>query len=353
MASELATRFLVPEEYARWVALVEKSPDGSVYSLPEYLDTLCAVAGGQYGVLVAERGGKLQGGIALYERDSRMGTYVAPRRLLYYNGIALAPHETTYPSQRTSRQLQTLSALEHALAALPHARVRFKSRSTLGDARVFLSAHWSVQPTYTYVVDLDDLPTAWARVDKNQRRLVGRCVEQGVEMTMDDDFDPFYRLHEQTHERKGGPLYLPRDAFRLFVERLRERSMCRLYHARLPDGRVVASQLVLVSAHPVTHTVCCGADAEFLSLGASAFLRWKVFEDLAHAGYKANDLTDAELNPVTRFKSQLGGDLALCLEITRPDRWRWRTGEFVASMPRRAKSLASRVLHRGADGKRS
>ena len=353
MNIEVTTRFLAPAEYALWAELVAKSPDGSVYSLPEYLDALCAAAGGRHRVLVAECGGNILGGIALYERPSRFGFFVAPRRLLYYNGIVLRPHETKYPSQRTSQQLQTLSALSRALSRLPYARLRFNSRSTLHDARVFLSQHWSVQPIYTYVVDISDLPAAWARVDKNQRRLIGRCAEQGVVMTIDDDFDPFYRLHEQTHERKGGPLYLPRDAFRVFVERLRAKSMCRLYHARLPDGRVIASQLVLVSAHPVTHTACCGADAEFLNLGASAFLRWKVFEDLAHAGYQANDLTDAELNSVTHFKSQLGGDLALCLEVARPDQLGLRIGEFVGSIPVRVKRRLRRILRPNADGKRS
>ena len=353
MSTEITTRFLAPSEYAHWAELVAQSPGGSVYSLPEYLDALCAAAGGHHRVLIAERDGKILGGIALYERVSRSGPYVAPRRLLYYNGIALMPHETKYPSQRTSRQLQTLSALEQALSRLPYARLRFKNRSTLDDMRPFISRHWSVQPIYTYVVDLSDVETAWARVDKNQRRLIGRCTEQGLLVTMDDDFDPFYRLHEQTHDRKGGPLYLPLDAFRVFIERLRSKSLCRLYHARLPDGRVIASQLVLVSGHPVTHTVCCGADAEFLNLGASAFLRWKVFEDLAHAGYKANDLTDAELNPVTHFKSQLGGDLAPCFEVARPDHLRLRLGEFVASIPVRAKRRLLRVLRPQPGGKPS
>lgn len=352
MSTEVTTRFLAPEEYALWAELVAKSPDGSVYSLPEYLDVLCAAAGGHHRVLVAEHDGNILGGIALYERPSRFGPFVAPRRLLYYNGIVLMPHETKYPSHRTSQQLQTLSALEQALSRLSYARLRFKSRSTLYDQRVFLSQHWSVQPIYTYVVDISDLQIAWARVDKNQRRLIGRCTEQGVVMTRDNDFDPFYRLHEQTHARKGELLYLPRDAFRVFIERLNAKSLCRLYHARLPDGRVVASQLVLVSAHPVTYTVCCGADSEFLSLGASAFLRWKVFEDLAHTGYRANDLIDAELNPVTHFKSQLGGDLKLCLEVARPDHLRLRVGEFAASLPRRVKRRLVRILRPQPGGKR-
>lgn len=344
MSSEVTTRILARSEYPHWADLVAGSPDGSGYSLPQYLDALCDAAGGGYRVLVAERDGHIVGGIALYERPITFGSCVSPRLLLYYNGIVLMPHDTKYPSQRTFWHLQTLAALECALSHLHHARLRFKSRATLNDGRVFQSRGWSVETLYTYVVDISDLDAAWSRIDKNLRRLVGRCREQGVTTTVDSDFDAFYRLHLQTHVRKGAALYLPRDAFRTFIADLHAKGLCRLYHARLPDGRAIATQLVQVCRHPVTHTIAAGADAEFLNLGASAFLRWRVFEDLAALGYKANDLTDAELNPVTHFKSQLGGDLMMCLEISRPDHLFLRFGEQAASIPRRAKRHLLRVL---------
>ena len=350
MTAATTTRLLPPEDYPHWAAAVAASPDGSVYSLPDYLDSLCIATGGSFRVLVAEHDGRIAGGVALFERDSRWGTFVSPRRLLYYNGLVLVPHTSSSPGRVASWRLRTLDALERALAQLPHGRLRFKNRSTCTDLRTFQSRGWSVQPTYTYVVHIDDLPTAWARVDKNQRRLIARCTEQGLRLSNDDDFDAFHRLHLQTHERKGAPLYLPQENFLRFVETLRARNLCRLYHARLPNGRVAATQLVLTGPHPVSHTVCAGADAELLSLGAASFLRWRVLEDLAAAGYRANDLTDAELNSVTTFKSQLGGELSLCLEVSRPDHWRFRLGQLAASLPHRARHGVRRALQRSAAG---
>ena len=350
MATLPTTRILDPVDYPRWVAAVAASPDGSVYSLPAYLDALCTATGGRFRVLAAERDDHIVGGIALFECSNRCGVFVSPRRLLYYNGLVLVPHGSTCPGHSTSWRLQTLDALERGLASLRYGRLRFKSRPTCTDLRTFQSRGWMVQPTYTYVVDIGDLATAWTRVDKNHRRLIGRCTEQGLQLSMDDDFDAFHHLHLQTHERKGAPLYLPREAFRRFVETLRERNLGRLYHARLPDGRVAASQLVLTGPHPVSHTVCAGAEAELLSLGASAFLRWRALEDLAAAGYRANDLTDAELNPVTAFKSQLGGELSLCLEVSRADSTRFRVGEWATTLPQRARRGVRRALRRSPGG---
>jgi hypothetical protein len=344
VAAELNVRVLGEEDYPRWTALVAASPAGSVYSLPGYMEALCRATGARFRVMVAERDGRIVGGIALYERASRAGPYVHPRLLLYYNGIVLVPHDSKYPSQQTSWNLQTLAALERALAAERYSRLRFKNRAAISDIRVFAAKRWLVLPTYSYVVDLVDIEGAWARVDKNQRRLIGRCREQGLSIEVSADFDAFYRLHEETHVRKGASLYLPYDAFRAFFEELRSKHLCRLYHARMPDGRVAATQLVLTGDHPVTHTVSAASGAEFLNLGASAFLRWSVFEHLAKDGYKGNDLTDAALNPVTHFKSQLGGDLQVNFELARPDHVLWRLGDAAASASRLARGTARRLL---------
>jgi hypothetical protein len=85
--------------------------------------------------------------------------------------------------------------------------------------------------------------------------------------------------------------------------------------------------MVLTSEHPVTHSVCAGSVADALRSGASVFLRWKVCEELSGEGFSANDLTDAELNPVTRFKSQLGGDLVDSYILDGPPSMAWRVRE--------------------------
>jgi hypothetical protein len=126
-----------------------------------------------------------------------------------------------------------------------------------------------------------------------------------------------------------------------------------LYQARLPDGRVAATQLVLLGTHPVTHTVCAGAEPQWQKLGTTPYLRWKVFEDLAEAGYAGNDLTDAALNPVTRFKSQLGTELTMNLVVSRPDKWLYNYGRDLTRLIRRVNMyVRRRVPRRSQQGSR-
>ncbi len=334
MGEPLSVSFLAAPDHARWAAMVAAAPGGSPYATPEYLEALCEATGGTYRILCAERGGEIRGGVALYEERSRLGAFVSDRRLLFYNGIVLRASPSKYPSQRTARSTETLAALEAALAPLRYGSLRLKQRSPVADPRPFQRRGWTVSPAFTYVVSLGDLAAQWQRVEQNLRRLVDRCERAGVRLTEDDDFESFFRMHEQTHLRKGAPLYLPRDRFRRWFERLRSAGLARLFQARLPDGRSIAAQIVLAGAHPVTHTVAAAADAEHLALGANAFLRWRVFEALAKLGYAANDLTDATLDPVTHFKSQLGGDLETCWVLARPERLPWRVGAWALERAR-------------------
>jgi len=310
-------KYLKETEYEEWNDFVAKSPDGSIYSTPEYLDVLCGVTSANFKILAVTRNDEIFGGIALYERPSRFGTYVAPRLLLYYNGLVLKDFETKYPSKQTSRRLEIMAALEEHLSKAGYARIVIKNRSTLEDARVFKEKEWIVVPDYTYVAPIADLDNLWERVEQNLRRLINRCSSQGLQFSKEADFENLFRLHFNTHQRKGMSLYLPYDEFKKYFERLSSQGLCQLYHARLPEGRPIASQLVLLGSHPVSHTVCAGADKEFLNMGANAFLRLNVFKDLSSQGFIGNDLTDASLNPVTHFKSQLGADLKICFSFSR------------------------------------
>jgi GNAT acetyltransferase-like protein len=337
---------LAESDFGAWVRLVSESPDGSVYSLPEYLDVLCRAAGGRFHVLAVRHGGELVGGVALYERDSSFGPYVAPRRLLHYNGLVLRRFGTRYPSEQTARHLRAMAALAEALARRGYARATLSCQSSVLDVRALVAAGWTATPQYTYVVDIRDKERLWSRIEQNLRRLIRRCEREGIGVSEDDDFDAFYRLHEETMKRVGAERYLPAGAFHRYFDALRAAGLCRLFHARRPDGRVLASQLVLLGRGDLAHTVAAAADPELLQWGASAFLRWKAFVALAEAGFAGNDLTDASLNPVTHFKSQLGGDLRLGLSLDAPRAWRLRMGQEAATISRRALGIVGRVARR-------
>jgi hypothetical protein len=336
-------------QFDDWQALVATSPDGSIYYEPRYLDALCGSAGGRFRVIIARRGDDLLGGVALYERDSRCGAFVAPRLLLYYNGVVLRRWDTRYPSLQTSRDIAALDAMATTIGGLGYASVNLRCAASVQEARPWLAHGWRAAPSYSYVVPLTDLHAQWERVEQNLRRLVKRSAERdGLKFVENDDFDSFYRLHVATLARRGVGPYLPKDAFRSYFQRLHGAGVARLYHAVLEDDRCVASQLVLISANGTSHTVSAAGDPSAAQGGAQAFLRWRAFEALSALGCHSNDLTDASLNSVTHFKAQLGGQLALSLVLqsrqshcyrvsTAAERAYWRIRGFAGAALRRVR----------------
>lgn len=325
-AKHAHARELRETEYDSWRQLVAASDQGSAYALPEYLEVLCDATDARFRIVGVFVNDVLVGGVPLYERRSYAGTYVANRLLLHYNGIVLRLPPKKSPADQTAQTLTALTALEHHLASTSYARLHLHNRSTVSDLRPFLTRGWRVDLSYTYVVSLCNLSDQWQRVDSNFQRLIRRCEREAVTYREDTDFDALFRLHVQTHERKGAPVYLPEREFARYFERLHGLGLARLGHAYL-DRKPIASQLMLTGPHPVSHTVCAGADEQHLRMGASAFLRWHAFAALARDGFIANDLTDASLNPVTRFKSQLGGDLTPTWSIARADSLGFRLEE--------------------------
>lgn len=350
--SKLDVTMLRPEEFAQWEEFVGRSADGCIYAEAGYLDALATVTGAGFHIVGVRRAGALVGGVALYETHSALhGRHAGPRLLLYYHGPIFAPYEGAYPSQRTARDLEIRTALLDHLSSLRYDSVILKSRSTVQDVRTFMDRGWQASPSYTYVVPLTNLKEQWQRVDGNLRRLINRCTETDqLTFTDDEDFDSFFRLHALTLGRRKVPTYLPELAFRRFVERTRAAGLVRLQHARLPNGSAIASQLVLLGKHPVGHVACAGMDPAYSRLGATAFLRWRGFEALAALGYTGVDLTDAALNSVTHFKSQLGGTLETALVVRSPQSPRTRGTQAVERalrLPRAAAGRLRRALSRG------
>lgn len=324
MSGTITVHTLGDSEYSEWSELVAASPDGSIYATATYLDTLCVSAGGQFRILAVRKGDQILGGVPLYEQASTKGSFVGPRLLLYYLGPVLKRSESSYPSQQTAHSLAALGALVDEMSKLGYAKITLKGRHTISDVRAFLARGWSSWPSYSYVVPLHDLPGQWNRVEQNLRRLVDRCAEQNMTHTDDDDFESFLRLHKLTMTHHDAALYLPGAQFRRWFETLHKSGLCRLFHARMPGGESIAAQIVLLGDHPVSHTVSAAIDPEHRRLGAAAFLRWRTFEWLARHGKTGNDLTDAALNSVTHFKSQLGGELVTNLVLESPRTAQWR-----------------------------
>src|SRR5690349_24978744 len=116
MAAALTVGTLAESDYPRWEKFVAAAPGGSVYSLPGYLDALCTAAGGRFRLLAARQGEEIAGGVALYERDSRLGRYVSPRLPCISTGFSSGGTNTRFPPGRPGAVSRSLPASQRGMA---------------------------------------------------------------------------------------------------------------------------------------------------------------------------------------------------------------------------------------------
>lgn len=309
--------YLSENQFERWDRFVDASNQGSIYNQSFFLQALCAAADTQFRILTIWKGEEILGGVGLHFVKNRYGDRVHSRGLLYYNGLVLRNFDTKYPSSLTYRHIEIVQPLLKELDDKKYASIELTNRHTLTDLRPFIWDGWQVGLRYTYEVPIHDLDKLWDGAEQNIRRLIKRCDQAGMKLAANDDFETFYGFHLATCQRKGLSPYLPFERFKTLYDSLHARGCAQIFFAVLPDGKPVAAQIVLTTSHPVTHTWAAGSDAEHLDTGASAFLRWKVFEELNKRGFRYNDLTDAMNPPVAKFKSQFGGELVPCFIVSR------------------------------------
>lgn len=344
MAVDLKVRYLDPSEYDLWDRFVDESPQGSIYNQSYFLETFCSVSGGQFRILAVFKQDELQGGIGLHYRKSRYGDMIRLQAPLYYNGFVLKRFDSKYPSINSSREVEVIRMILDELENGTYASAELSSRFTFDDPRSLLWRGWQVWPRYTYVVQIQDMNRQWEKVEQNLRRLISRCEKEGMTLEPSNDADAFYSMHESTYRRKGTRPYLNREQFLHLHRALSERNACQIYFATTATGIRAASQIVLMSKHPVTHTWLAGSDPEFLRSGASAFLRWKAFEDLQQRGYEYNDLTDAMNETVAKFKGQFGGDLRSSFVLYKTFSSKLRTHNRIANLFTQSVNFARRLL---------
>ena len=333
-------RILDESEFCIWDEFNETSESGSVYSSTHYLDALCTGVGGGFSVVVLEKGGNIQGGIAIYQASNRWGRFISPRTLLPYNGIVTTSMSSSYPSRLES----TLHQVQNELAAYLESRgemdILIRSCPPTHDARVFTARGWKALPTYTYLVDITDIEVAWNIVDRKIKSQVRKARNLNYIVTKSEDFDTFYSHHCLACEAKGFSPYMPRAAFRAFFEKLSKRGLATIYQVENAFGKSFASQLVLLGPWNTSHIVVAGSDRAHDADGVNALLRWCSFEHLAARGVRKVDLTDASLNSVSRFKKKFGAELGLSLAVA------WRNSAPIRRAGEKAESLLRARLRR-------
>ena len=181
-----------------------------------------------------------------------------------------------------------------------------------GHARRFTQAGWrpgqDVQHERTLVIDLS-LPEAelWSGLRSRWRSYVNKASRSGVRVVEGDatDLDEFYGILVETGRRAGFP-YRTAASYRLVYETFAARQAARLLFARLPDGRAVATMMLVGCGGRISEPYA-GMTDDGGETRANYLLHWEAIRQSREAGYSTYDMWGLAHPGIEHFKTGFGG----------------------------------------------
>jgi hypothetical protein len=297
-------------ELGKWDRFVCESPEANPFATTTWRRAVSECLGYSFDLWVVYKGAEWLGGVPLFWRK-RFGRPVClePPQCAYSSVLFNAAiSRASYPSKVTSSKLDVTGTIAKALSS-HYSSTRMKLLPAVGDVRAFQWEGWTVNPSYTYVIDLK----REMRCDHAVRKHVRKCRENGAVLSLEWCFDRFRSLAEDTISRQGlnpgmGMRY---EELERIACRMRDAGLAWMATALTADGKPLASRIEL--GIPGTSTLfdwVAGSSSELFSLGGNAWLMTEVAEAARQRGYSSWDLCGANYRNIATFKAQMGGDLA-------------------------------------------
>ncbi len=305
-------RYLRPEEYGLWDALVEESPQGNVLCRSWWLGALP----GDVRVLGYFRGGQLMAGIPLYFQH-RMGLKLCRMpKLVHTWGVVIRPVEEKYATV-LSREMEILTVFARELA-----KQRFFIQSFHPTLLNWLPFYWNGfrQVTYFGYVfeDLTNLHKTWDKMERRVRQNIRKAETKGITVVPCHS-SLVSATAEKTFKHQHKSLPYSREYLNQLYSAAKQKGAGECFAAIDKEGRTHAATFV-VWDRKRAYILASGSDPELRSSGAESFLLWHLFEFTADRA-ETFDFAGSVVQRIERFERGFGATLVpynRILKLPRP-----------------------------------
>lgn len=289
-------RYLESSESSIWDALVQSSPQGSVFCRSWWLRAV-----GDARVLGYFVGNDLVAGIpVIFEKRFGMTICTMPRLTPTW-GVVMQP----LPGKTATvlaREMKILRAFASELSKFTPFFQAFHP-----NLLNWLPFHWDGfrQTTrFTYVIDdLSDLRRVWDGVSSSTHGQIYKAQKAGLEF-VPCGIDEVYRCEFQSHVRHGAPPHHSESILRRIYESARQNG-CGACFAVIDRERQVHSAWCLVWDGQRGYNLVGGVDDDLRKSGANSFGVWKAIEFLSQRT-SVFDFAGSMIEGVEKFNRGFG-----------------------------------------------
>jgi GNAT acetyltransferase-like protein len=292
----LTLRYLEPSEYPLWDALVDVSPQGSVFCRSWWFSAI-----GDVRVLACFSAKQIIAGIPLYfERRFSLPVCTMPKLTRTW-GILMRPLEGK-AVVAAARETKILRAF-----AVELSRYRFFFQAFHPSLSNWLPFYWSGfrQTTrFTYVLDdLTDMSRIWHGMSDSARGQIRRAQKAGLRV-VPCGIEEVYRCECQSFLRQGKRPSESESFLRRIYDSAKENNSGACFAVVDREGTAYAARLLVWDRHRAYNLVC-GADSELRNSGANSLGIWDAIQFVAERS-RAFDFAGSVVEGIERFNRNFG-----------------------------------------------
>jgi len=289
-------RFLEKDEYPLWDALVDVSPQGSVFCQSWWLEAV-----GNVRVLACFSGDEVVAGIPLWQ-EKRFGIPVCMMpKLTQTWGVVMRPFEGK-PVTVAARETRLLRAFATRLAQ--HALFFQAFHPSLPNWLPFYWSGFRQTTRFTYVLDdLSDLSRIWREMSTSTRGQITKAEKAGYAL-VPCGIEEVYRCESLSYSRHGKVAPHSESFLRNIYQAAQEHKSGACFAVVDEQGEAHSAWL-LVWDRQRTHGLAGGADDDARSSGAHSLGVWRAIE-FASVRSQGFDFTGSVVEGIERFNRNFG-----------------------------------------------
>jgi hypothetical protein len=307
-------------ETGDWDALVDRSPQGTLFSEQIYLKA----SGSDYQLFWIKQGAETKAGVALIVSGD--GKNCELNDLVIYGGLLFDLDPERQMVNRRSDEFQITEFFIEQITGI-YASIDFQLSPEFGDMRPFLwhryhdKAHhkFHVDLRYTSYLDISSLNDYKGREEDSpcfnnletiRRRRVRESKKKGGKVTCGNDVDILVEFYRTLMHRQGDPQSSVKlTRMKKIMDVLLEAGRGAVYHAMNSDGTVIYSIFYGWDAKRAYYLFGAG-HPEVSEPWQGTLVHWEAFKDLA----QRRNIGEVDMEGVNSpqrgwFKLGFGGDL--------------------------------------------
>ena len=261
-------------ETQEWDALVEESPQGTIFTRSWWLDAVCPEG---YQLLSVRRGGRIVAGMALPDPERHRGARVIRMpRLTQTLGPLLVPPSGGKYETNLSHEMEWLREL---VALVPPVDgLAFNCHYRFTNWLPFCWAGYQQTTRYTYLFDdLHDLAAIYQGMSAKTRNIIRKSQKAGIVVEECDDIETLLPLLRLTFSRQGMELPFTEELVRRIDATCAARDARKMFAARDREGNMHAI-LYHVYDKKCMYYLMQGSDPALRSSGAALLAQWHAIQ---------------------------------------------------------------------------